>query len=206
MLAQFSGETNWYDAPAGNLKSHDHSDTTKGGRIPYASVGSANERLIHLHPQYAGGVQTTQLRGTSASGNNTITITNVVDVVSYLGRHCYNGVSAQATLQDTYIAVRFTLPKDFLAWASANAIQIEYKTDSVLSADCHADVYIFKSGISGVISSSENQVNVSWSSVNVAGSSLGSWSAGDIIEIYIKFESRNSNNVKIGRIALSYTS
>lgn len=208
MLAQISGEANWYDEPAGTLKSHDHSDATKGGMIPYASVGSANERLIHLHPAFAGAVQTNSLRGAAASGANTITITNGVDVASYIGRNYYQGESSQVSLQDSYIALRFTLPKDFTAWASANAIQIEYKTESVLSSDCHGDVYIYKSGEASIVDYEENKVNTSWSNIGFSASDLSgvAWAAGDVIELYLKLESRNNYDVKFGRIAFSYTS
>ena len=206
MIAHATGETNWWDEPAASLKSHDHSGATKGGRIPYASIGAANERLIVLHPLYAGGLQTNKLRGAAASGSNTITVTNDVEIVSNVCRHYYQGSSGQATLQETFIAVRITLPKDFTAWATIDALRIEHKTDSVLSTDCHIDFYVYKSGDSSVIAFSENVVNVLWSNTTKSGANMGSWSAGDILELYIRMESRNNNAVKIGAITLSYTS
>jgi len=204
-LAHALGETYWYTAPAGSLKAHTHV-VGQGGLIPWGSLGASNARLITLHPIYPGGLITNSLRGAGASGNNNITVTNVVDVVSYVGRHAYAGSSAQTSLMDTYIALRFTLPIDFGAWATTNAIQIEYKTDSVLSTDCHVDVYLYKSGNGNIITNSENSVNVNWSNISLSAASLGSWSAGDIIELYLKLESRNSNAARIGRIVFSYTS
>jgi hypothetical protein len=204
-LLHLSGETYWYSAPSGSLKAHTHA-VGQGGLVPWGSLGADNTRKVELHPIFSGGVITNSLRGADASGTNTITVTNVVDVVSYVGRHAYAGVSAQVTLHDTYIVVRFVLPKDFGAWASANAIQIDYKTDSALSSDCHLDVYVYKSGSGTVVTSSENNVNVNWTNLGIVSANLGSWAADDIIEIYLKLESRNSNVVRIGRIVFNYTS
>lgn len=205
ILTHVSGETNWYNAPPGSLKLHNHT-SGQGGLIPWSSLGSSVSRKVELHPQYRGALLTKSLRGASPSGNNTITINTDVDVVSYIGRHYYEGTSSQLSLQDYYVAVRFTLPIDFGSWASSNAIQIEYKTGSALSSDCHIDAYIYKSGSGSVIVSSENNVNLNWSNIGISGASLGSWSAGDIIEMYLKLESRNNNAVKIGKIAFNYTS
>jgi len=203
ILMDIGGETNWYDAPAGSLKVHTHA-VGQGGLIPWNSLGTSNNRKIELHPNYPGGLVTTSLRGSSPSGNNNITVSVDVNVVSYIGRHYYEGVSSQASLQDYYVALRFTLPIDFGAWASANAIQIEYRTGSALSSDCHVDVYVYKSGNGSVIASSENNVNINWSNIGISGSSLGAWSANDIIEIYIKLESRNNNYARIGKICFNY--
>jgi hypothetical protein len=205
ILADVSGETNWYNAPSGSLKLHNHT-SGQGGLIPWNSLGTSVSRKIELHPQYCGALLTKSLRGASPSGNNIITITNDVDVVSYVGRHYYDGVSAQASLQDYYVAVRFTLPVDFGSWASSNAIQIEHRTGSALSSDCHVDAYVYKSGSGSVVASSVNNVNVNWSTISISGSALGTWAANDILEMYIKLESRNNNYARIGKMALNYNS
>ncbi|HGE71846.1 TPA: hypothetical protein ENX78_13475 [Candidatus Poribacteria bacterium] len=203
LIADISGETNWYNAPSGSLKSHNHT-SGQGGLIPWSSLGSSNSRKLEIHPQYQGAVITSSLRGASPSGNNTITISPIIDVVSYIGRHCYEGVSNQPSLQDYYVAFRWTLPIDFGSWAVSNAIQIEYRTNSALSSDCHVDVYVYKSGSGSLIASSENNVNVNWSNISISGSALGTWVANDIIEIYLKFESRNNNYARVGKITLNY--
>ena len=209
LLSQISGETNWYDAPDGSLSAHNHS-VGQGGLIPWGSLGESADRKVEIHPFFPGGLLTTSLRGSAASGNNTITITNGQDVVSDVAHSYYNGISSEASLNDYYVAVRFTLPLNFTAWATANAIQIGYRTASVNSADCHVDVYVYKSGTGGIIASSENNVNVNWSNIGISGSSLvagpTTWVAGDIVELYIKLESKNSNYARIGKIAFNYTS
>jgi hypothetical protein len=199
------GETNWYDAPGGSLKAHTHA-VGQGGLIAWSSLGVSNARKIEIHPNYPGGLITTSLRGASPSGQNNITINVDVNVVSYIGRHYYEGISSQTSLQDYYVALRFTLPIDFEAWTSTNAIQIEYRTGSALSSDCHVDIYVYKSGGGSVVASSENNVNINWSNIGISGSSLGEWDPNDIIEIYVKLESRNNNYARIGKICFNYTS
>jgi hypothetical protein len=204
-LVHVLGETYWYDAPAGSLKAHTHA-IGQGGLIPWGSLGASNVRKVELHPLFPGGFVTTSLRGSAPSGNNTITVTNGTTLNSYVCRQYYKCISAELTLQDTYLALRFTLPKDFGAWATSNAIQIEYVTNSALSSDCHVDVYVYKSGNGTVVTNSDNNVNVNWSNIGINGTNLGSWSADDILELYIKLESRNSHDSAIGKIALNYTS
>jgi hypothetical protein len=204
MLGDISGETHWYDEPAANLKSHDHS-SGKGGAVPWSSIGSGN-RKMELHPEYPGAVWTTSLRGASPSGNNTVDRSTGQDVVSYVARNHYEATSSESSLQDYYVALRFTLPEDFSAWASSNAIQIEYRTESAPSVDCHVDVYIYKSGTATLVASSENNANTAWSTIVIDDSTLGSWSADDIVEIYLKLETRNNYYARVGKVRFNYTS
>ena len=204
MLADISGETNWYDAPAASLESHDHS-SGKGGAIPWSSIAS-NARFEEFHPEYPGAVWTTSLRGAAASGNNIAELSTDQDVVSYVARNYYEATSSEASLQDYYVALRYTLPEDFSAWASSNAIQIEYRTESGTYLNSHVDVYIYKSGSSSLVASSENNVSTDWSTIVIDDSALGSWSSGDIVEIYLKLETRNDYYARAGKIRFNYTS
>jgi len=102
--------------------------------------------------------------------------------------------------------LRFTLPEEFTAWATSNAIQIEYRTESGTSINCHVDLYIYKSGTASVVANSENNASTSWSTITIDDSALGSWSAGDIMEIYIKLETRNDYFARVGKARLNFTS
>jgi len=204
MLVHLLGETNWYDAPAGSLKVHDHS-SGKGGAVPWSSI-AANVRFREIHPHYPGEMETLSLRGAAASGQNTGTRSQGIDVVSYVERHYHQFESSETGLQDVYVAVRFTLPEDFTAWATSNAIQIEYRTESGTSVNCHVDSYIYKSGAASLVASSENNANTSWSTIVIDDSVLGSWSAGDIMEIYLKLETRTDYYARVGKIRFNYTS
>ncbi len=203
MLSDISGEINWYDAPAASLKSHDHS-SGKGGAIPWGSIGSGNHS-IDLHPEYPGAVWTTSLRGAAPSGNNTVVRSTDQDVVSYVARNYYEATSAETSLQDYYVAVRLTLPEDFGAWSSP-AVQIEYRTESGISINSHVDIYIYKSGIADLVASSEANSSTTWSTAVIDSSALGSWSSGDVVEIYLKLETRNDYYTRIGRVRFNYTS
>jgi hypothetical protein len=204
MLADISGETNWYSEPAANLKLHDHS-SGKGGSIPWSSIAS-NTRFRELHPEYPGAVWTTSLRGASPSGSNMVDRSAGQDVVSYVARNYYEATSSETSLQDYYVALRFTLPEDFNAWALSNAIQVEYRTESGTSINCHVDFYIYKSGTASLVTSSENNASTAWSTIAIDDSALGSWSAGDIVEIYLKLETRSDYYARVGKVRFNYTS
>jgi len=204
ILADISGETNWYDAPSANLKLHDHS-TSKGGAIPWSSIAS-NTRFAELHPEYPGAVWTASLRGAAASGNNTASLSTDQDVVSYIARNYYEATSSEASLQDYYVALRFTLPEDFNAWAQSNAVQIEYKTESGTYLNSSVALYIYKAGTFALVASSENNSNTIWSTITVDDSALGSWSSGDIVEMYLKLKTRNDYYARVGKIRFNYTS
>jgi hypothetical protein len=204
MLSDISGETYWYDAPAASLKSHNHS-SDKGGAIPWSSIGSGNHS-IDLYPEYPGAVWTASLRGASPSGNNTVTRSTGQDVVSYIARNYYEAISSETSLQDYYVALKFTLPEDFGSWSLSNAIEIEYQTGSGTSINSHVDVYIYKSGAADLVASSEGNASMSWSAVFIDYSALGSWSSGDVMEVYIKLEIKNDYYARLGGIKLNYTS
>jgi len=205
MVAQLSGQTNWYDDFSGSLKTHTHA-SGQGGSVPYANIGANNIRLIELYPAYPGYINTNSLRGAAASGSNTITITPEIIMNSNDSRHCLTANSAEVTLQDTYAVVKLTLPKDFTAFATSNAIQLQYITENISSSNCHVDLYVYKSGTADLIASSEDNAATSWSTITIDDSSLGSWSAGDSLELYIKLNSKSDYYASISKISLNYTS
>ena len=203
MLSDISGETFWYDELPSSLKVHDHA-TGKGGAIPWSSIDSG-ARKIYLHAEYTGALWTTSLRGAAASGDNSGTKSIACEVVSDATKTFYEFTSSETSLQDYYVCLLFTLPDWFGTWAEDNALQIEFRSESNISINCHVDVYIYKSGSADQVASSEANANVDWSTITIDDSSLGSWAAGDIIEIYIKLETRNDYYARIGRITFNIT-
>ena len=163
-------------------------------------------KAIELHPAYPGAIWTSSLRGSPVSGNNEVGRSLGQDVVSYVARNYYECVSGEVVLQDYYIALRFTLPEDFVAWADGNAILVEYRTESGTYINSHVDLYIYKSGVATLISSNENNANTDWSVISIDDSALGSWSAGDIVEIYLKLETRSWYYARVGKIRFEYIS
>ncbi len=204
ILSDISGETNWYDDAAGSLKVHDHT-VGEGGAIVWAALGG-NARFREIHPEYPGAVSTLSLHGGAASGANTVTNSTGQDVVSNVGHNYYESTSAETSLQDRYIALRFTLPEEFTAWAVANAIQVEYRTEHASYVNCGVEVYIHKSGGAGLIASAVENASTTWANITIDDSDLGAWSAGDIMEIYIKLESRNDYFARCGSVIFNFTS
>lgn len=186
MIADITGETYWYTAPD-------------------CSLADLYTRFVEIHPEYPGHVQTNSLRGAAASGNNTVTVTHSEDVTSHTGRNYVEGTSAETSLQDKYIAIKFTIPDVFDAWATSNAIQIDYISESGISINCHVDVYIYKAGTEAVVASSEANASTTWDTITIDDSSLGSWSAGDVMEIYLNLQSRNDYYARCGRIRFNFT-
>ena len=81
-------------------------------------------KTITLSPEYAGAVLT-------ASGSSTITGTMTSDASpSAAWRTYYEWKSTQISLHDYTVAVRVTLPADFSAWASGNALTLSFNTDT----------------------------------------------------------------------------
>ncbi len=145
------------------------------------------------------------LRGGAASGNNTGDKSINYEVVSDAAKIFYEFTSSETSLQDYYVLLMFTLPDWFGSWAAENALQVEFRTESGISINCHVDVYIYKSGSADQVASSEANANTSWSTITIDDSSLGSWAAGDIIEIYLKLESRNDYYARVSKITFNIT-
>ena len=193
MLAHLSGETNWYDEPE-------------------TSLADLYDRLVVLHAPYPSYIETTSLRGAAADGNNTITVSTGEVVASYVGRNYIEGTSEETSLQNTYIAVKFTIPDVFASFDTTNAIQIDYITESGISINCHVDVYIYKAGVSGAewVFSSTDNASTTWSTIDFDAIDITdimvpvAWFPGDVMEIYIKLESRNDYHARIGKIAFNF--
>jgi len=194
------------------LKKEIQAIETELGILPKGAYDSITSRLdagtghgtIELHAIYNGYVQTNRLRGAAESGSNSIAVSSGNDVVSDIGRNYIEGSSSEATLQDTYIVVNITLPEDFTSWSTSNAIQLQYITESISSTNCHVDIYVYKAGTAEVVASNEDNVSTSWAVVTIDDSALGSWSPGDILELYIKLNSKSDYYARIAKISLNY--
>ncbi|MFA5389192.1 MAG: DUF2793 domain-containing protein [Candidatus Omnitrophota bacterium] len=151
-----------------------------------------------ITPEYQNGI----VYGDGSNNSGTIAVKNTSDSNR---RNYYEWSSRNATLQDYMITVRYELPADFAGWAMANAIKLAYVTGTGNSVDNKTDVNIYKAGTADNIFSSLTNVSDSWAEITIDDSSLGSWSAGDILIIEIKVYSKNSNFTRTGDITLNYT-
>jgi hypothetical protein len=135
-------------------------------------------------------------------------------------RTYYEWSSTQATLQDYTIAVRVTLPKDFSAWATANAMQIGYNTELATNDTSKFDVRVYNTDTS--LTAAEQTTPVAyyqgyssaspktWTTLSIDDSDLDDGSqqdldaAGETMIIYLKLYSKDSNHIQIGDIILNY--
>jgi hypothetical protein len=150
-----------------------------------------------LTPEYPNGTH----YGDGSSNNGTLALKNTADAN---WRNYYEWTSQSPTLQDYTVTVRHILPPDFSSWAASNAVKLAYATNTAVNTDNKVDVIIYKSGSASSITSSLANVSADWTELVIDDSSLGSWSAGDVLVIEIKTHSKSGNHARIGDITLNY--
>lgn len=204
MVSLVSGETNWFDAPSGSLADHDHS-VGEGGSIGWDVIGTGTCKKL-FYPEFSGAIRTDSLRGASASGNNSLTFTVDQEVVSDVSYNFYEATSSEVTRQDTFVSLILELPEQFDSWASSNALRVTYRTESATWTNCHVDLYVYKGGSAGQIHSDEQNSSLTWTTIDVDSSDLGTWSAGDQLELYFKLETSSNYFARLAQVELNYVS
>lgn len=175
-------------------------------------VGNARPtKTISLQPEYSGAVLTA-FYGAGTDTNITGNLTSDVETSGSNNlRSYYQWERTTDATQHFYtVAIRVRLPKDFSAWTSSNAIQVDYITESATSTNSDLDVRVYIDNDGSMASTdaeSLNNTSTSWSTVSIAGSSLTEVDAADeTAVIYLRMGSASSNFVKIGEIKLNYLS
>lgn len=179
-------------------------------------------KTIKLSPEYQGAALTAS---GSATTNGTMTSDTIRDSTAGWMNY-YEWTSTQGSLQDYTIVVKVTLPSDFGAWATSNALQINYATENTSTSKNKLDVSIYN------MSTNPDQVvyqtltnasgtNGVWTTVTVDKTLLGDgvspdWNAaGQTALIFLKPYSLvdavnctggvdNGCYVRIGDIVLNY--
>lgn len=188
---------------------------TPGSGPAYAGTARP-AKTISLSPEYAGAA-ITAIYGAGTDTDIIGVMSSDTDTSGNLLRNYYSWYSAEGILNYYTVAVRVTLPKDFSGWATSNAVQLEYATQSTSAASNLVDVRIYNgSDTPGTVvaSSTSNVSSVAstWSTITIDDSSLDDggapdWDAADeSAVIYIRMGSTGSNLVKIGDIRLNYLS
>lgn len=173
-------------------------------------------KTISLQPEYAGAVLST-FYGAGTDTNVTGAMTSDTDTsVSNNLRNYYQWLATSGTLQQYTVAVRVKLPKDFSAWATTNAMQIDFVTQSTSTANNFLDarVYLESNITTAVASSTSNASGTAgvWNTITIDDSVLDDasapeWDAADeTVVIYLRMGSANSNYTRIGEIRLNYLS
>jgi hypothetical protein len=101
--------------------------------------------------------------------------------------------------------VRVTLPEDFAAWQTSNAVVINYETESSTSTNSSVDARIYLEGNGTVDASSTGLASTSWATTSFASSDLDLWNAaGETAVIYLRLGSQSGNYARVGDIVLNY--
>ncbi len=183
--------------------------------VTYAGT-ARKTKTISLNPEYPGAVLSA-FYGAGTDTNINGAVTSDTDTSGNLLRNFYQWSSSQGSLNYYTVAVRVRLPKDFSGWATSNAIQIDYSTQSTSAANNLVDVRIYNGDDTpgtAVTSSASNVSGVAstWTTVTIDDSSIDEggapdWDAADeSAVIYIRMGSLSNNVVKIGDIRLNYLS
>jgi hypothetical protein len=162
-------------------------------------------KSITLSPEYPGAVLTafygggtdTSVSGTMISDAETTPASNIRSYYSWernaSGQHFYT------------VAVRVTLPEDFSAWTTADAVTVSYITESATDTDSDVDVRIYLEGNGTVDASATNLASVTWTSTSFGSSDLDLWnSSGETAVIYLRLGSQGGNYARVGDIVLNY--
>lgn len=96
-------------------------------------------KQLKFAAEYEGATLTAS-GSASATGNMTADTTRDADLgwMNY-----YEWTSVQGSLQDYSVAVKIKLPSDFAAWATSNAVQINFATEVTDTAKNKLDVWIY---------------------------------------------------------------
>ncbi len=179
-ISEISLTTNWYDVPA---------------------------RTIELQPPYPGGVWTASRHGAAPSGANTGTQSNGESIVANVARHYYEFTSSEVALQDYRVALRWTLPADFVAWKSGVCLTIDYQTEDADFNNCEVAFDIYQSGSGAVVGNNAN-TSTTWTTMTFTDTNISGWvwEAGDILELYFKLSTKDDYYARVGKVRLQYTS
>jgi hypothetical protein len=132
-------------------------------------------------------------------------------------RNYYEWSSSEAALNYYTVAVRITLPQDFDGWATSNAVQIDFNTESTNSSNNALNVYVYNGDDTpgSAVATSTNNVSGTgdtWTTVTIDDSTLdddssADWDgAGETAVIYLRLASLSDNHVRVGDIKLNYLS
>lgn len=188
------------------------------------SGGSTNSGLVYsgdgrptktitISPEYAGGVLTAYY-GAGTDTNITGSMTSDTDTTQGTSiRNYYQWERTTDATQHFYtVAVRVTLPADFDAWATSNALTVSYRTESATNTVSDLDVRVYNENSATEITGGSNLDNAStsWTTEVIDDSVLddgvsSEWdAAGETSVIYLRMGSASSNYVQIGDIQLNY--
>lgn len=202
-----------YRSAAGELTITDGSsnsfvfDTVNG---PTYTGTARPTRSLQLKPEYPGAVLT-DFYGAGTDSNITGDMTSDADTTQGTSIRNYYSWSRTAGTQHFYtIAVRITLPDDFSAWQTTNALTVEYITQSVTATDSDVDLRVYNENSATIVASDVDNASTSWATITIDDSTLddgvgSEWdAAGETAVLYLRLGSQSSNYARVGDITLNY--
>ena len=169
-------------------------------------------RSIVLSPEYSGAVLT-EYYGAGTDTNTTGTMTSDADTTQGTSIRTFYSWERGAATQHFYtVAVRVTLPPDFSAWATSNALDVEYITENATSTNSDVDVRVYNENSATIVGSDVDNASVSWATATIDDSVLddgagSEWdAAGETAVIYLRMGSQSGNYARVGDITLNYLS
>lgn len=170
--------------------------------IPAAGGNSTANKKLVLSAEYAGAIVTP---GPGASHNGDLYGDNTGSSgpYAYYFMNYYHWESRASSGPHTYqVIARVTLPNDFTEWQTTNALEYANMANSGCSVEL--DIYNVTTGAN--IYNGSALTNTSWTTTNIANTSLTGWvTPGQTVAIVITL-SANTNGTysRIGDIILNY--
>ena len=171
--------------------------TITGAKIAAATVDASNlvirARLNRLNPSYPGAVAT--------GDSGTLTMSNDSN------GNFYRWVGSTASLTDSVIFVRYTIPNDFVAWHASKPLTVTFITSSAVTADNALKIEVFDTSntlvgttptITNLASSTISSLQINWS---------GSPNSSATFDFFFKFtlRSKSTGFVQLYDFVLQYT-
>jgi hypothetical protein len=168
-------------------------------------------KTITLAPEYAGAILT-DFYGAGTDTNITGDMTSDADTTQGTSiRNYYEWDSSETAAQNYYtVAIRITLPKDFSAWATSNALVVNYITESATTTQSDLDVRVYNENSATIVASDLDNSSVTWAQVviettNGLDNGDPDWDAADeTAVIYLRMGSQDNDFVHVGDIQLNY--
>ena len=203
--------------------------TTDGFTFDIATATSASNPLYNgvtrpsktltLNPEYPGASVST-FYGAGTDGSTTVNVSSDIDSTANAFKSYYQVIRSASTLHYYTVAVKVKLPKDFVAWETSNAMQLEFVTKSISNANNLLHVYVYNTAdttsgndyVARDITTETSSIAETWRTITLDDSDLDDGDAGDPdwdaadeeVIIFLRMGSQSSSWTRVGSITLNY--
>lgn len=166
--------------------------------IPTVGTNSVLNKKMVLSAEYAGAVITP---GSGSNHNGDLYGDNTGAVFPNYYMNYYEWMGGSSSGAQTYqVIVRVTLPNDFTEWQTT-----AFQYVNMAQNGCSVDLDIYNVSTGTIIYSGSPITNTSWTTTNLANTSLTNWiTPGQTVAVVITFSATNNSFSRIGDIVLNY--